>query len=101
MPMPKGGPSKLIIKANAFLSESHPEQVINISINGTLMADHIALKKSKDNVLEVDLPKGLKTPGEPVTIEFRSLDPVSPKALGMGADERKLGIGLVSISFAP
>ena len=59
----------------------------------------MVLKNAKDNLVEVKLPKGLKTPGEPVMIEFRSLDAISPQAAGLGPDERKLGIGLVSIQF--
>jgi hypothetical protein len=58
------------------------------------------LNKAQGNSLEVKLPKGMKTSGEPVLIEFRSLDAISPKSAGLGADERKLGIGLVSIQFA-
>jgi hypothetical protein len=98
--MPKGDPSKLIIKANAFLSPKNAEQVVDISVNGIRVADHMILNKAKNNLLEVKLPRGLKTPGEPVTIEFRSLDAISPQAAGLGPDERKLGIGLVAIQFA-
>lgn len=100
LPMPEGNPSKLIVKANAFLSQNHPEQVVDIAINGVRVADHMVLKNAKDNLIEVKLAKGLKTPGEPVMIEFRSLDAISPQAAGLGPDERKLGIGLVSVQFA-
>lgn len=100
LPMPADDPSKLIIKANAFLSPTHTEQVVDIAVNGIRVADHMILYKAQGNRLEVKLPKGIKTSGEPVLIEFRSLDPISPKSAGLGADERKLGIGLVSIQFA-
>jgi hypothetical protein len=100
LPMPEGDPSKLIIKANAFLSPTHAEQVVDIAVNGARVADHMVLNKAQGNSLEVKLPKGIKTPGEPVLIEFRSLDTISPKSAGLSADERKLGIGLISIQFA-
>ncbi|MBU3630027.1 hypothetical protein ICN38_02950 [Polynucleobacter sp. AP-Melu-500A-A1] len=100
LPMPEGGPSRLIIKANAFLSKNHPEQVVDIAINGIRLADQMVLKNAKDNLIEVKLPKGLKTPGEPLVIEFRSLDAISPQAVGFGPDERKLGIGIVAIQFS-
>ena len=100
LPMPEGDPSKLIVKANAFLSQNHPKQVVDIVINGVRLADQMVLKNAKDNLVEVKLPKGLKAPGEPVMIEFRSLDAISPQTAGLGPDERKLGIGLVSIQFA-
>lgn len=100
LPMPDGDPSKLIIKANAFLSSTHTEQVVDIAVNGIRVADHIVLNKAQGNSLEIKLPRGLKTPGEAVLVEFRSLDTISPKSAGLSADERKLGIGLISIQFA-
>lgn len=100
LPMPAGDPSKLIIKANAFLSPRHSEQVVDIAVNGIRVADHMVLTKALGNILEVKLSRGLKVAGEPVLIEFRSLDAISPRDAGIGADERKLGIGLVSLQFA-
>jgi hypothetical protein len=100
LPMPNGEPSKLIIKANAFLSPQHTEQVIEVSINGIRIADQMVLKQAKGNTLEIKLPTGPKSVGEPLLIEFRSIDAVSPMSAGLGPDERKLGIGLVSIQFA-
>ena len=60
----------------------------------------MVLTKALGNILEVKLPRGLKVAGEPILIEFRSLDAISPKDAGIGSDERKLGIGLVSMQFA-
>lgn len=100
LPMPNGEPNKLIIKANAFLSSQHTEQVIEVSINGIRIADQTVLKQAKGNTLEIKLPAGPKPVGEPLLIEFRSLDAISPMAAGLGPDERKLGIGLVSIQLA-
>ena len=101
LPMSKGGPSRLIIKANAFLSPQHTEQAVDIVVNGIRVANHMVLKQAQGNNLEIQLPKGFKTVGEPVMLEFHSLDAISPKDSGLGPDERKLGIGLVSIQFAP
>ena len=100
LPMLKGDPTKLVIKANAFLSPKHTEQVVDIAVNGIRVADHMTLKQAKGDILEIKLPRGTKTVGEPVVIEFRSIDAISPKDAGLGPDERKLGIGLVSIQFA-
>ena len=99
LPMPKGDPTKIIIKANAFLSPQHAEQVVDIAVNGIRVADHMTLKQAKGDILEIKLPSGAKTAGEPVVIEFRSLDAISPKDAGLGPDDRKLGIGLISIQF--
>ena len=100
LPMPKGDPTKLIIVANAFLSPQHREQVVDIAINGMRVADHMILKKEKANIIEIKLPRGLKAYGEPVMVEFRSLNASSPKEAGLGLDDRKLGIGLVSMYFS-
>jgi len=99
LPMPAGEPTKLIIKANAFLSPQHEEQVVDIAVNGIRITEQMALKQAKGNTLEIKLPRGPKTEGEPVLIDFRSLDTISPKDAGLGPDERKLGIGLVSVQF--
>jgi len=100
LPMPNGEPNKLIIKANAFLSPQHAEQLVEVSINGIRIADQIVLKQAKGNTLEIKLPAGPKPVSEPLLIEFRSIDAISPMSAGLGPDERKLGIGLVSIQFA-
>ena len=100
LPMPKGDPSKLIIKANAFLNPKHPEQIVDISVSGVPLNNQVVLKQDKGNVFEIQLPKGPKTAGEPLMIEFRSHEAISPKEAGISPDERKLGIGLVSIQFA-
>jgi hypothetical protein len=99
LPLPKGEPTKLIIKANAFLSPQHAEQVVEVSINGIRIADQMTLKQAKGNTLEIKLPTGNIKAGEPLNVEFRSLDAISPMAAGLGPDERKLGIGLVSMQF--
>jgi hypothetical protein len=101
LPLPKGNPSRLIIKANAFLSPKHNEQVVDISVNGTRVADQAILKQNKGNIFDIKLPRGPQAVGEPLVIEFRSLNAISPRDAGLGPDERKLGIGLVSIQFAP
>jgi hypothetical protein len=98
--MPNGEPSKLIIKANAFLSPQHAEQLVEVSINGTRIVDQAVLKQAKGNTLEIKLPAGIIKAGEPLNVEFRSLDAISPMVAGLGPDERKLGIGLVSMQFA-
>jgi hypothetical protein len=100
LPMPKGDPTKLIIKADAFLSPKHTEQVVDIAVNGMRIADHMVLKQAKGNTLEIKLPRGSQAVGEPLLIEFRSLNAISPRDAGLGPDERKLGIGLVSMQFA-
>jgi hypothetical protein len=100
IPLPKGGPSKLIVKANAFIASPHPGQSLDIVINGSIVIRRLLLKQSKGNIFEINLPKGLGNAGEAVQIDFHSLSAISPKSAGLGQDERQLGIGLVSMAFA-
>ena len=100
MPVPDGNPSKLLIKANAFLTPKHPIQEIEVFINGVRVSNKFILNKQQDNLLEVMLPLGMNNVGDPLTIEFRSLNAISPKTAGLSADDRNLGIGLISIQFA-
>ena len=101
LPMPEGSPSKILIRANAFLTPAHPNQVVDLVVNGVRAEDSLVLSQQQGNLLEVNLPRGQMKPGEPVNIEFRSKNAISPQDAGLGTDDRKLGIGLVSISFAP
>jgi hypothetical protein len=100
LPVPDGNPSKLLIKANAFLTPKHPIQEIEVFINGVRVSNKFILNKQQDNLLEVMLPSGMNNVGDPLTIEFRSLNAISPKTAGLSADDRNLGIGLISIQFA-
>ena len=99
LPMSDGDPSKIIIIANAFLTPGHPEQKVDIFINGLKVADNLALTKQTGNALELALPPEVKSVGKPVHIEFRSINPISPLAAGISGDDRRLGIGLISIQF--
>lgn len=99
LPVPDGNPSKLLIKANAFLTPKHPTQEIEVVINGVRLSNRFVLNKQQDNLLEVMLPNGMNNAEDPLTVEFRSLNAISPKTAGLSADDRNLGIGLVSIQF--
>ena len=101
LPMPEGNPSKILIRANAFLTPAHSNQVVYLVVNGVRVEDPLVLSQQQGNLLEVNLPRGQMKPGEPVNIEFLSQSPISPQDAGLSLDDRKLGIGLVSISFAP
>ena len=101
LPMSEGNPSKILIRANAFLTPAHSNQVVDLVVNGVRLEDSLVLSQQHDNLLEVKLPRGHMKPGDPLNIEFRSKNAISPQDAGLSLDDRKLGIGLVSISFAP
>jgi hypothetical protein len=90
-------PRKMVIDARAFLASKHTQQKVEIWGNGSLLGKAI-LQKSEGNQIEVTLPDQVM--GSPLlNLEFRSINAVSPKDMGLGTDERLLGIGLQSIQF--
>ncbi|MCX6805829.1 MAG: hypothetical protein NTY56_00045, partial [Patescibacteria group bacterium] len=79
------------------LASKHTQQEVEIWGNGSLLGKAI-LQKSEGNQIEVTLPDQVM--GSPLlNLEFRSINAVSPKDMGLGTDERLLGIGLQSIQF--
>ena len=90
-------PRKMVIDARAFLAPLHLQQEIEVWGNGSLLGK-AALKKSDGNQIELTLPDQ-ETVNPILNLEFRSINSVSPKNMGIGTDERLLGIGLKSIQF--
>ena len=108
----------LIIKARGFVTPNHPEQTIDISVNGKLNQT-VKLINPEANEIEIKAPfsvnwlsspkymgislfnyltRSVGTPNqEPILIKFELRNPAKPKDLGLGDDERLLGIGLISI----
>jgi len=90
-------PRKMVIDTRAFLAPLHTQQEIEVWGNGSMLGK-VTLKKLDGNHIEVILPdQGMVNPI--FNLEFRSINPVSPKNMGLGTDERLLGIGLQSIQF--
>jgi hypothetical protein len=90
-------PRKMVIDTRAFLAPLHTQQEIEVWGNGSMLGK-VTLKKIDSNQIEVTLPDQVMV--NPIfNLEFRSINAVSPKDMGLGADERLLGIGLQSIQF--
>jgi len=94
---PSSKPKKIVINARAFLAPTHHQQEIEVWGNGSMLGKAI-LKKFDANQIELTLPD--QVIANPIlNLEFRSINAVSPKDMGLSADERLLGIGLQSIQF--
>ena len=94
---PSSKPKKIVINAKAFLAPKHLQQEIEVWGNGSLLGK-ATLNKSDGNQIELTLPDQVMA--NPIfNLEFRSINAVSPKDMGLGTDERLLGIGLQSIQF--
>ena len=112
--------NSLIIKARGFVTPIHPEQIIDIWVNGKLNKT-VKLTNPETNEIEIKAPfsvnwlsspkyigtslfnyltRSVGTPNqEPIFIKFELRNPAKPKDLGLGDDERLLGIGLISITL--
>ena len=90
-------PRKMVIDARAFLAPLHTQQEVEVWGNGSMLGK-ATLEKIDSNQIEVTLPDQVMV--NPIfNLEFRSINSVSPKNMGIGTDERLLGIGLKSIQF--
>jgi len=91
---PSSAEQKLILVMNALVSLTIPNQRIGIAIDGN-SEQYFELKKSGSNVVEIPLIKE-RFPKNYISIEIYSYNRVSPKAMGLGEDDRAIGFGLVS-----
>jgi hypothetical protein len=95
--LPAQTPKKLIIDAQAFIGGSQTAQDVEIWIDGVLQAKATLLKRFR-NEIEVSLPASVLN-SEKLKVDFVFPTAVSPKALGIGIDERPLAIGLEAVRY--
>ncbi|WP_053143563.1 DUF6311 domain-containing protein [Pseudomonas sp. P97.38] len=90
----------IAIEAAAFIQPRHTSQRVEVSINGVAVLS-TRLTRLQDNTLELPLTPAIRetmgVEGQ-VRVQFHLPDATSPKALGLGTDERVLGLGLKSLT---
>ncbi|CAN1500535.1 hypothetical protein MCEZE4_00484 [Burkholderiaceae bacterium] len=96
LPIPLGNVRTLNFEVKAFLAPTHPTQSVEILVNG-ILEKNITISNADTTNIELNLPKS--SDKDYVTIEFKLPNNISPTALGIGADIRRLGIGLLSATF--
>jgi hypothetical protein len=87
----------LTLEAITITSPKHPEQKIEILVNGAKQKD-VLLSGKEVQKINIPVPKLHQHDGY-LLIEFHFPDRKSPKELGQGVDERKLGLGIVGATF--
>jgi len=97
LPLPAQTPKKLIIDAQAFIGGSQTSQDVEILVNGVPQAK-ATLNKRFGNEIEVLLTASVLN-SENLKVDFLFQSAVSPKSLGIGIDERPLGIGLEALRY--
>jgi len=97
LPIPAGKPKSLKLQARAFVHEKHPKLDVEILINGALQKK-VSLTEFESNQIDIPLPTSLLGQ-DYFKLELKMLNPASPKALGIGEDDRQLGLGVISAVF--
>ena len=96
LPVPLG--ARLVtLNVNALISKSHPIQHVIIQMNGQ-PNETFNLDKAENNKITLVIPNSALL-SRHLRIKFIFMNSVSPKALGVGLDARKLSLGLVSVLF--
>jgi hypothetical protein len=83
------------ISLQAFVNGKHPEQKIEFTSDGENFKS-LALSVFSGNQIDIPVSVAMRKDGYAL-VEFKLLNPVSPKSLGLGDDARKLGIGLTKL----
>jgi hypothetical protein len=80
-----------------FMPPSHQRQRASISVNGGAPVQVAFNGNSEPKLVEVALPP--VAPGTKLVMTIDMPDAVSPQALGLGGDGRKLGLAVHSLAF--
>jgi hypothetical protein len=97
LPMPTTPAKSIYFVANTLVTPKHPQQRVEIFFDGQLQKT-VTLTQANDNQFTVAIPQTLHH-AKKITIDFRFLDAISPKSLGMNGDNRTLSLGLKQIRF--
>jgi len=91
---------KLLIKGHAFLPDQLPSQEIDIMVNSQYAATLRYDQRSNDMVRTVKLPKRLAwEQGGLLLVKFNFKNAKSPAELSVSDDNRRMGLGFVSLEF--
>jgi hypothetical protein len=85
----------IIFTLQAFVNGKHPAQRIEYTTDG-LSYTALTLNQFLDNQIEIPIDATMRKDGYAL-VEFKLLNPASPKSLGLGDDSRELGVGLIKL----
>lgn len=86
----------MTVRVAPFFSGEHQRQRLAIKVNDTTVYEGVFLGGSPVDPIQVSLPSSNK---HGYVIEFDTPDAVSPKALGLGDDNRELSFSLQDLTF--
>lgn len=86
----------LTLQAQAFVVAQHPCQRVDIAIDGVHTASYRPCYPGGQFQMSLPITETLLSAGKPIRVTMELPDAQSPQALGLGNDDRKLGIALNS-----
>jgi len=91
---------ELLIHGHAFLTHKHPSEEVDILVNGHYLDTLKYDLRSNGGVRVVKILKALalEKNGQ-LLIKFNFKNPISPAEVGLSADARRLGLGIVSLEL--
>lgn len=95
LPLPPASIRTINLELNPFISDKTKSQTVILFVNNSKVAS-VPLKQRK--IISISVPKKA---GEEGFLEIRLQIPTaaSPKSLGLGGDDRSLGVGLIKLSY--
>ena len=98
LPLPEGmKKQQLELITRAFIANNIHQQEVEIWANG-IFQKKVFLDRAEENHIIVQIPEKAIMQNY-LVLTFRYINPKRPKDIGMGDDDRLLGIGLVSAIF--
>jgi hypothetical protein len=83
-----------------FVSPQHPEQTIGVLVNGQFVAEWEFDRTFNRGIRRAIISKEIAD-RQALEIVFQIPEAVSPAELGISSDERRLGLGLISLAIKP
>jgi hypothetical protein len=82
------------LNTGGFVTAGHAQN-LTVKVNGNKVKSYVYTPSNNKQTIDIDLPKT-----GPATIEFETLDAISPLNLGISADKRELGIAFREVHFS-
>ena len=89
---------RLHFDTHTFVTSSHPQQRIEVSLNGADVGHYEATYPNSVIGIDLDIPENALMSSKEIRIGFTFPDAVSPQSVGAGADERILALGLEAVT---
>jgi hypothetical protein len=86
--------AEFVLSAAPFVTADHPVLEVEISAFGEQLARRVFRHGEAPRLLRVPLPPALRGRAGRILFELRLRDPARPIDLGLGGDERRLGLHL-------